>query len=82
MIASDRTMKNRKMIISCAGVDPAAGKLILMRPEKPAPFVLLMSSWASLGSNPHAFESMTRVNRPVALLTLVIVNGIALGGGV
>ena len=79
---SERTKNNKKIMLSSAGVEPATGKLILMRPEKPAPLTELIAIWSSLVSKPQASESINNVNEPVASTRFVIVSGIAVGVGV
>jgi len=59
-----------------------AGKLILMRPEKPAPFTLSMARLGSLATAIHDVSSITKVNEPVASTALLMVSGIAVGVGV
>ena len=79
---SRESNRTKKIIKSFAGVVPLAGKLILMRPEKPAPLIDAMSKSVSVVVNAQAESSIVRVNCPVVALRLVIVKGIAVGVGV
>lgn len=71
-------------MLSSAGIEPPplAGKLILMRPEKPAPFTLSMARLGSLATASHDVSSINKVNEPAVVFMLVTVSGIGVGVGV
>jgi len=78
---SERTMNNKKMMLSSGGVPLTCGKLILMRPEKPAPLAELIAIAASVSTKSHELSSITSVNEPVASSRFVMVNGMGVGVG-
>ena len=69
-------------MVSSAGVDPEAGKLTLIRPEKATGDEAAMSSPASPAMIPHALSSSTTVKNPAGSSRLVIVRLIGVGVGV
>ena len=77
-------MNSKKIMLSSAGIEPPPldGKLILMRPEKPAPFTLSMARLGSLATASHDVSSMIKVNEPAVSFRLAMVSGIAVGVGV
>ncbi len=82
MIASERTINNKKIMLSSAGTEPVDGKLILMRPENPAPFTLSIASDGSLATASHDVSSITSVKEPAVVLMFEMVKLIAVGVGV
>ena len=67
--------------MSCAGVEPAAGKLIFIRPENPTHSWALISNCGSLLINPQAGSSITSVKVPAPSSLFAIVNATGEGGG-